>query len=467
MAVIKYSPATSNEELKVAQLAGYISAITQYHHGETSLENSIKGKAFLAPGGKQLPYLVPSGNFGTRLDGGADAASSRYIYCKFNTAMNLIFPPIDNVLLEYNFDEGKRSEPKYFVPIIPMATVESTELPAHGWKLKTWARDVFDVIKNVRRMIIMCPDAATGKILDLPRMKPYTGKWTGQIRTVRGMPTSFGIYSICANDMILISELPLRVWTKVYMKKLYKKAEKNPHLISSVEFTPYDDRVDIKVYLCKHALSTISGYADGYFTDGIEEFFELRTHMDSQLNMLGVLDEVFTFNTYEEILIYWFDFRKKLYATRIERQRILLSAHIIYYTNIVMYIATQMNVANRTEVNQVEMLTDAKYTKIAHTMLSPEFASNDELNELIFGKSASYDYLLNLSDRTKSIESLVKYKEKLALYQEELDQLNVRATLGKFLGAMIWLDELDELEKTLIEGFATDWKYKDHGKFTF
>jgi DNA topoisomerase-2 len=65
-------------EAKVAQLAGYCSEHTGYHHGEASLHACITNMAQDFVGSNNLPLLLPVGQFGTRLQGGKDAASARY-----------------------------------------------------------------------------------------------------------------------------------------------------------------------------------------------------------------------------------------------------------------------------------------------------------------------------------------------------------------------------------------------------
>jgi DNA topoisomerase-2 len=69
-------------EIKVAQLAGYVSEHAQYHHGEASLMGAIIGMAQTFVGSNNINLLFPSGQFGTRLMGGSDAASPRYIFTK-------------------------------------------------------------------------------------------------------------------------------------------------------------------------------------------------------------------------------------------------------------------------------------------------------------------------------------------------------------------------------------------------
>ena len=53
-------------EIKVAQLAGYVSEQTAYHHGEVSLHSTIINMAQDFVGSNNLPILFPSGQFGSR-----------------------------------------------------------------------------------------------------------------------------------------------------------------------------------------------------------------------------------------------------------------------------------------------------------------------------------------------------------------------------------------------------------------
>ena len=64
-------------DIKVAQLAGYVSEHAAYHHGEAALGATIVGMAQDFVGANNAPLLVPSGQFGTRLQGGKDCDNDR------------------------------------------------------------------------------------------------------------------------------------------------------------------------------------------------------------------------------------------------------------------------------------------------------------------------------------------------------------------------------------------------------
>lgn len=70
------------DEMKVAQLASYVSEKTSYHHGEVSLAETIVKLAHDFTGSNNVNLLEPCGQFGTRLMGGKDASQTRYIFTK-------------------------------------------------------------------------------------------------------------------------------------------------------------------------------------------------------------------------------------------------------------------------------------------------------------------------------------------------------------------------------------------------
>ena len=61
-------------EMKVAQLCGYIGEKSAYHHGEASLQGTIVNMAQDFTGSNNINLLTPSGQFGTRRMGGKDSA---------------------------------------------------------------------------------------------------------------------------------------------------------------------------------------------------------------------------------------------------------------------------------------------------------------------------------------------------------------------------------------------------------
>lgn len=89
------------KEIKVAQLAGSVAELSAYHHGEASLMSTIINLAQNFVGSNNLNLLQPIGQFGTRLHGGKDAASPRYIFTNLSPLTRLLFNPKDDPLFDY------------------------------------------------------------------------------------------------------------------------------------------------------------------------------------------------------------------------------------------------------------------------------------------------------------------------------------------------------------------------------
>jgi len=120
-------------EVKVAQLAGYVAEHTAYHHGEASLTATIMGMAQDFVGSNNVPLLAPVGQFGTRLQGGKDAASARYIFTRLTPASRLLFPSIDDELLARREDDGSLVEPIAYLPVVPTLLLNGGAGIGTGW----------------------------------------------------------------------------------------------------------------------------------------------------------------------------------------------------------------------------------------------------------------------------------------------------------------------------------------------
>ena len=59
-----------------------------------------------------------AGQFGTRLQGGKDAASARYIFTRLEPITRVLFNEADDKLLAYLNEEGQSIEPLWCAPAL-------------------------------------------------------------------------------------------------------------------------------------------------------------------------------------------------------------------------------------------------------------------------------------------------------------------------------------------------------------
>lgn len=202
------------KEIKVVQASGLVMQETNYHHGDMSLNKTIIGLAQNYVGSNNINILTPSGQFGTRLVGGADHASPRYIFTCLESIVSKIFIPVDNNLLTFKDDDGMLVEPEYFVPIIPMILVNGVVGIGSGYSSTIPSYNPLDLIKSIK-ILLDDPNA------DLPDLTPYYRNFTGKI--VKDNKSEkfiiLGLYNRRKN-IININELPVGVWTSDYEEYL-------------------------------------------------------------------------------------------------------------------------------------------------------------------------------------------------------------------------------------------------------
>ena len=177
----------TGETLKVAQLAGYVSEKTEYLHGEQNLWSTIIGMAQNFVGSNNIPLLDRDGSFGSRLSLGKDAANARYIFTKLEEVTRLIYPSIDDDLLERIEDEGRLIEPYRYVPIIPMILVNGvTAGIGTGWSSSVPSHNPLSIIRYIEVML-------SGK-KPTKNIKPFYNNFEGVISDMEdGKYMSYGV----------------------------------------------------------------------------------------------------------------------------------------------------------------------------------------------------------------------------------------------------------------------------------
>jgi DNA topoisomerase-2 len=141
------------DEVKVAQLTGYISEHSAYHHGEQSLSGTIVAMAQNFVGSNNINFLLPLGQFGTRNKGGKDSASARYIFTNLNKVTRHLFNSNDLPLMDYLVEEGQKIEPKYYLPIIPTVLVNGTEGIGTGWSSNIPCFNPREIVLSIKNKI--------------------------------------------------------------------------------------------------------------------------------------------------------------------------------------------------------------------------------------------------------------------------------------------------------------------------
>jgi DNA topoisomerase-2 len=200
-------------EVRVAQLAGYVSEHAAYHHGEASLTAAITSMAQQFVGANNINLLAPVGQFGSRLLGGKDAASARYIHTHLEPIVDAVFRREDAGILKHIDDDGLIVEPETYYPVVPMLAINgcigigtgfSTDIPPH----------------NPEEVVGLLRDRLEGRRATLKdlAMRPWWMGFKGPVQLVSdGVWVTKGLYTWDdVKKTVMITELPVGTWTQDY-----------------------------------------------------------------------------------------------------------------------------------------------------------------------------------------------------------------------------------------------------------
>jgi len=310
-------------DIKVAQLSGYVAEVSAYHHGESSLQGTIISLAQNFVGSNNVNLLVPSGQFGTRLQGGKDHAAARYIFTRLSRAARCIFSEEDDPVLEYLNEEGLHIEPKYYWPVIPMVLVNGADGIGVGWSTTVPNYNPRDLIANIRRALRNEP---------LERMLPWYKGFTGSITEIPGAGRyeSSGVAARRCPTRLEITELPIRRWTQDYKEWLLEQLPQNGSEKRALVNEFREHHTENSVHFTLSMTPDKMAEAE---RRGLEKTFHLRSNLSTTNMMLFDAEgRIRKYENPEEILTEFVHLRLQIYEKRkahivakLERELALIS----------------------------------------------------------------------------------------------------------------------------------------------
>ena len=433
------------KEIKVSQLAGYVSENSAYHHGEQSLYDSIIGLAQNFVGSNNIELLEPKGQFGTRLDCGKDSASPRYIFTNLSEITYHIYNPLDNPLLEYNEDDGHKIEPIWYIPILPMILINGSEGIGTGFSTKIPPHNPEIVVKNLINMMEDKP---------LIKMTPWFRGFQGKIefKNVNSYGIeqyiNYGCYKILDDTTVQVNELPIGRWTdeyKSYLESLlYDKQNENSSKQCLVDFTNHSTEKIVKIIL-KFKREDLQNLISNNKFETMFKLTDSKYTNYSNMHLYNNKETICKYDNSEDILKEYFMIRIVYYSKRKEYllKSLKKDLDMIEYKRkfIQEFIDGTIDIIKKEDDEIDKILMDKEY---------PKFGSEDN------DKKLSYDYLLNMRIRTltkNKIDELDKqHDNKLEIYNDLFNKTEKdlwKEDLEKFL--VIYRKNLEKYNKIMEE----------------
>ena len=265
-------------EIKVAQFSGYVSEHSSYHHGEVSLNCAIINMAQNFVGSNNINLLTPNGQYGSRLSGGSDSASERYIFTQLNPLTRFIFPEADDYVLNYLSDDGTIVEPEYYVPIIPHVLINGISGIGTGFSCSIPSYNPKQIIQYLKSKL--------NGTENREEFIPYYEGFKGVVRKIEEKKFMIkGVYEKQTDDKIHITELPIGTWTLPYITYLEdltdgstdKQGKKIAPTIKDFISNSTEKNVDIIVVFPRGKIAELESIVDANGINGIEKLLKIST----------------------------------------------------------------------------------------------------------------------------------------------------------------------------------------------
>jgi len=383
-------------EIRVAQFAGYVSEHTGYHHGEASLNETIVGMAQDFMGSNNIPWLVPQGQFGTRIQGGKDAASPRYIHTYLQPRIRKIIREEDFPVLKYRDDDGLPVEPEWYAPVLPMLLVNGSRGIGTGYSTYIPPCDP----KVIKKKLISKIRTERPLRSDPPLVPYFEG--------FKGTYTEDGVVGVYRKDKedFVVTELPPGTWTSDYREWLEKELAEGR--IKDFTDTSTDQDINIR----------IKGIDEKALVKSLTE--KVRTTNMHAFNSKGVITK---YETLTDILCEFWTVRINLYETRRAYQIKTLNEKLPYHVNVVRFIRDQ--------------ITDEPEANLKKKTLEE---CNNILGELEYQHvDGSYEYIMRLPVSAFTSEKIAKHEKDMVDLKTEI------ARLENTNAEKMWLADLEEV----------------------
>jgi DNA topoisomerase-2 len=440
-------------EIKVAQFSGYVSEHSGYHHGEASLNATIVGMAQNFVGSNNINLFEPNGQFGTRIQGGKDSASERYIFTILNPLTRMLFRPEDDGIMKYLNDDGELVEPVFYAPTIPLVLVNGTKGIGTGFSTDIMCHNPLQIIAYMRALIADSDETSgiagtAGTSASGIAIEPFYQGFKGTIAKLNSSesgggsgsgPAKYAIkgsYAAIDDHRIRVTELPIGFWTedfKAHLEALMEPTTSGtganavhtpPHVKEYCDMST-DSTVDFMITMtqpiaerdrCQSATSVTE-------CNGLEKTLKLyTTQSTSNMNLFDENEKLRRYETVYDIARAFFPVRREIYERRRSAMLAKLLSELEVLSNRAKYIQEQLD--------DTLDLRRQKRESINALLASRGYAVRD----------GGYDYLLKMPQDGVTEEKVT------ALMTDRDSKQREYAELMETSASALWIRDLDDLE---------------------
>jgi DNA topoisomerase II len=382
-----------------------------YNHGDASLMNTI-----IQLCSKHIYKYAPLeviGQIGSLRVPKCDTAP-RYLHIKQSPYIDLF--KIDSELFELEVEDGEKLEPKYFLPILPIALMWRTNSPGFGFSFRSFSYSVDSIIDNCIKSISQ--GSCNSDTDEIPLVPVVAGIDTENMVWNANKNSWYNIGSYIMNhdnDTILITDLPYDVNFEKFEEHLQLLIDRN-YIVAFTDLS-IDGKIKYLIQFAKGRLKLLS-------QDKWKFYQNLKLYSKVKQDTLNLIDEdgktILFFDSPYVLIDTFVKKRLKFYDKRKIKTISVLKAEIQDLTNKIKFInlvTSDTLIINKRKIVDIKKELDSYTLPYNVLKLNIDKLTIDEIKDMeseIKELQAKLDYIINTPIQEMYILDLIDLKTKLS-----------------------------------------------------
>lgn len=377
-----------------------------YHHGDASLKNTIeqlgmKHNFRFAP--LDIMGQIPS------LRTPDTATAARYLEVKKNQYLS--WYEMDKELLEIQVEEGKKIEPKFFLPLVPIALLWRTNSPGFGFGYRSFSHNFDSVIDAVMQSIITGSCSGLNHVQLKPEIEginPDNMIYNQNKNTWYNV----GEYTI-TNDSIHITDLPYTISYAKYREHLTTLKESG--YITKFLDNSSGGKTNFLLFFPPGRLNTIMNAEKWKFFTNLKLFVKIPNLNLNTIDIDG--KSIVNFGTANDLVDGFVKRRLNVYAQRKTRLITVIKEDIDYYEDIAKFIQLVVDdilIVNKRKTADIKIDCDKHGVSYEGLKLKIGNLTEEEITEIrekIVELKEYLHYIQTTTIQQMYIKDLIEFKE--------------------------------------------------------
>lgn len=379
-----------NNSIKTASLTGFVLAISNYHHGDASVEGAVNILTQEFVGANNISMFKGEGSFGNRMI--PIAAAGRYTKVRLNSEFLKYFNDFE--ILDKN-EDPENPEPLCYLPTIPWVLVNGAEGIAVGFATSILPRNPEKIKQYIKSKL----EGKNSYYHFEPFFKGFKGKIYKQENSNSWVME--GCFEKIKNGLVKITELPIGFTREKYITYLDKQVERKA-------VKDYEEN-------CKSGFEFTVKLEKDLTDEQIIQILRLRTTLTENIVVIDNEGKLREFESPIALVDYFLAYRLKKYNQRIERNAQLTIAALDLIAEkkrfIKMVINKELDLRKFTKSELIQYLLNNKFAYAENLVeMKIYHFTKDEIEKLNEDEKQKKNYMVELYNTTAEKEWLEELK---------------------------------------------------------